>query len=149
MRRVSKACVVGMLFLLSGSLPGSSAAQLHPTPRIVGGQPTDPNEYRWTVAVYPADDPRSLCGGTLVARDWVLTAAHCFYDSDNDRYLDTAPATVRVGSHRRTTGGRLHRVSAIHPHPEYDPDEDVNDILLLKLTESAPAELGAVTLPNE
>lgn len=149
MRRVVKACVVGMLFLFPGSLSGNAAVQLHPTPRIVGGQPTDPNEYRWTVAVYPVDDPRSLCGGTLVARDWVLTAAHCFYDSENARYLDAAPAAVRVGSHRRTTGGRLHRVSAIHPHPEYDPDEDVNDVLLLKLAEAAPAELGAVTLPNE
>lgn len=149
MRRVSEACAAGILFLFLGSLPGNAAARLDPTPRIVGGQPTDPNEYRWTVAVYPVDDPRSLCGGTLVARDWVMTAAHCFYDNENARYLDAAPATIRVGSHRRTTGGRLHRVSGIHPHPEYDPDDDVNDVVLLKLAESAPAELGAVTLPNE
>ena len=125
-----------------------------PAGAIVGGQPTDPVEYRWQVAVHtdtgdPTLNDRTLCGGTLIARTWVMTAAHCVYDGDNSRYVDSSRLTVRVGSHRRVSGGRVIRVSGLHPHPEYDPDLDVNDITLLRLAEPAPAGLGAVALPDE
>lgn len=125
-----------------------------PAGAIVGGQPTDPDEYRWQVAVYtdtgdPVLNDRAMCGGTLIARAWVMTAAHCIYDSDNSRYIDSSRFTVRIGSHQRRSGGRVIRVSGLHPHPEYDPDLDVNDVALLRLAEPAPAGLGTVALPDE
>ena len=140
-------------FLLSGlttaGLPAST-----PAGAIVGGQPTDPDEYRWQVLVFAETgnletDRIGFCGGTLIARDRVMTAAHCLYHSDESRYVGPSEVTVRVGSWRWESGGRVVSVSELHPHPDYDPDLDVNDIALLKLAESAPADLGAVVFPDE
>ena len=124
-----------------------------PAGAIVGGQPTDPDEYRWQVLVFAETGNREtdrigFCGGTLIARDWVMTAAHCL-DRPDGTYIDPSEVTVRVGSWRWESGGRVVPVSELHPHPDYDPDVDVNDIALLKLAESAPADLGAVAFPDE
>nr|CAD7438733.1 unnamed protein product [Timema bartmani] len=43
--------------------------------RIVGGHVTKPNEFPWVVAMYKRG--RFYCGGTLITRRHVLTAAHC------------------------------------------------------------------------
>merc|ERR1711971_940792 len=48
------------------------------TDRIVGGDETEVNEYPWMA---PVADPQEsfFCGSTLVASEWVVSAAHCMY----------------------------------------------------------------------
>ena len=121
-----------------------------PAAAIVGGQTADPGNWRWTVAVdIPDMGPATLCGGALIARGWVMTAAHCFWDDDNSRYVDPSRIRVRAGSHRRTSGGEVIGVSRLHPHPDYDSDDDVFDVALLELATPAPEGLGAVALPDD
>ena len=133
-------------------LPGLIAAGLltaAPAGAIVGGQPADPGDWRWVVAVdLPDIEDIGLCGGALIARGWVMTAAHCVYDSDNSRYVDPSRLRVRVGSYRRGVGGEAIGVSALHPHPSYDSVEDVYDVALLELATPAPEGLGAVAFPD-
>ena len=43
--------------------------------KIVGGVEADEYEYPWQVAMYVSG--RRICGGSLIASDWVMTAAHC------------------------------------------------------------------------
>ena len=101
-------------------------------PYIVGGRPAEPNAFSWQVDL-------GDCGGTLIARDWVLTAAHCVGDGK--------PASVRVGSYE-LGGGQEIEVSAIHIHPEYSDSIDIYDIALLHLATAAPEALGVVALPD-
>jgi Trypsin len=63
-----------------------------PQPRIVGGESTTVEQWPWQVALAcePGSSPqclgdgyqRQFCGGSLVAPDIVVTAAHCVYDDE-------------------------------------------------------------------
>ncbi|XP_030644095.1 ovochymase-2 [Chanos chanos] len=57
--------------------------------RIVNGEPAKPHSWPWQVSMQVWPDSQSsptffhTCGGTLIHKNWVLTAAHCFI-----RYAD-------------------------------------------------------------
>lgn len=68
------------------ALWGASAAAARDSgpERIVGGNPTTIEEWPWQTAIVSegagSGFDRQFCGGSLVAPNVVLSAAHCFYD---------------------------------------------------------------------
>ena len=111
--------------------------------RIVGGQRAAAGAWPWTVAIqtFTVPDYFSFCGGSLVAPDWVLTAAHCVVNSTPDQIV-AAVGMNRIGSGQ---GQRL-TVDRIVVHPRYGFDfahDFAHDIALLHLTQPADAALVA------
>ena len=92
--------------------------------RIVGGSDAGPNEYpTFVLSAGPAK-----CGGTLIHEDIVLTAAHCA-----GAFLDSG---IYIGGILLDgSDGRLVGVSREIPHPSYDQDNDLNDVMLVQLEE--------------
>lgn len=112
-----------------------------PAQAIVGGQDAT-TAYSFMASVQTPDGEH-FCGGSLIDRSWVLTAAHCVV---NDQPADVR---VRVGSLSSTEGGAVSDVEQIIVHSQYEPETNKHDIAVLRLTTpiDAPTVKLATTRP--
>lgn len=111
-------------------------------PRIVGGTPAAFANYPWQVALVRASDAEpsrsQFCGGSLIAPDVVLTAAHCV-DNPVVRKLP-GRLDVVAGTASYAAGGERLSVKAIFIHPQWNATTYDYDFALLKLR--SPARIG-------
>uniref|UniRef100_A0A8C5PUH9 Plasminogen n=1 Tax=Leptobrachium leishanense TaxID=445787 RepID=A0A8C5PUH9_9ANUR len=104
--------------------------------RIVGGCEANPHSWPWQISVR-TNFGMHFCGGTLLDRQWVVTAAHCLERSNR-------PSSYRVylGIHKETgnePSKQIRDVEKLFKGPLN------SDIALLKL--SSPAVLTNEVLP--
>lgn len=132
--------------LAFGSVTGARAEEPTPPapegviidPNIVGGQAADPGEWPWQVALVRTSDyyNSQFCGGSLVAPQWVVTAAHCV-DGETINSIDVVAGIYNLQTH---PGAQKRDVAQIIKHPNYSPSTSNNDIALIKL--STPVTIG-------
>ena len=109
-----------------------------PAPRIVGGAEAEPGAWPWQVALWDMEyDNWWGCGGSLIGRGWVLTAAHCVTS-----YSYVVPANVigaAVGRHNlHSDEGVILGVAEVLVHPQFNYFTGEYDAALLRLEASAP-----------
>uniref|UniRef100_H9GC50 Peptidase S1 domain-containing protein n=1 Tax=Anolis carolinensis TaxID=28377 RepID=H9GC50_ANOCA len=108
-------------------------------PRIVGGESAPDGAWPWQVSIY--EDSGHVCGGSLIASQWVLSAAHCFQKENEKELL--------LGAYQLSNPSpnmKMLQIQQVIPHPDYKGyDGSMGDIALVKL--ASPVNFTDYILP--
>jgi secreted trypsin-like serine protease len=142
------ALVAALVLALVVALPVFAADEEPPgsQPRVVGGKPVPDGKYRFMAALeerFPGEGGelsplQQFCGGSLIDRDHVMTAAHCVGFIGKPRGLPLGNFRVVVGQTvLGSDQGKVRRVEKLRDisiHPRYRPKySNAYDVAVIEL----------------
>ncbi|KAJ2782627.1 hypothetical protein GGI15_002861 [Coemansia interrupta] len=131
--------------------------------RVIGGTDASQGEFPFTAFLMVDEgDQTAFCGGTIIGRQWILTAGHCVVDTSSGghslnvsipinskkkhvhtepkkhplwrKYSTIKPKNIVVGiGNINNAQAAPYRVSKVYAHPDLNLDYFDNDVALLKL----------------
>ncbi|EHH29402.1 Cationic antimicrobial protein CAP37 [Macaca mulatta] len=120
-----------VLALLAGLLVSSRAGS-SPLADIVGGRKARPRQFPFLASIQ--NQGRHFCGGALIHPRFVMSAASCF------RNQNPGTVTVVLGAYdlrrRERRSRQMFSISSMSEN-RYDPQQNLNDLVLLQLDREA------------
>ncbi|XP_044290741.1 kallikrein-14-like [Varanus komodoensis] len=101
--------------------------------RIIGGHecPKHAQPFQVILSNSKKNGPDVQCGGVLIEKDWVLTAAHCDQEGEIHTRMGDYSLRANEGTEQCITSMRK------FPHPNYNATTHDSDIMLIQLCNSA------------
>ncbi len=113
-------------------------------PKIVGGQEAQIGEFPWMVSLQDQYGDH-FCGASLIADNYVLTAAHCVVGASANQ----VKVVLGVHSQQQSPEKQTLEVSRIIRHQQYDDFSLENDIALLQLKQAADQRFTRLQLADQ
>jgi uncharacterized repeat protein (TIGR02543 family) len=140
-QRFFRKVTVLFISLSLGFVPSAYASQSEspedrkgsPTAKIVGGSSINISQAPWQVALIRTNETNNyygrFCGGSVISREWIVTAAHCVDGS-------MAPSDILVLAGETTLSDNALSGTAVKRiviHPEWDTNTNEADVALVQL----------------
>ncbi|CRL05072.1 CLUMA_CG018143, isoform A [Clunio marinus] len=113
-----------LVFVILGIIAEHISEFLAEDTKIVGGKEVEIKNAPFIVALM--SNGRHLCGGSIISKNFILTAAHCTISSKPKEL------TIQSGSSHKGNGD-INYVSHIYNHPQYKEINFDYDFALLKI----------------
>jgi secreted trypsin-like serine protease len=119
---------------------------------VLGGTNADEGTWPWMMALFKktSDGLRYQCGGAVIRRQYLLTAAHCFDEDRNEENYN-----IRVGGYDVSKpvqgdvpGAEEVQMEELIIHPKYERRRFNNDIALIKLSKPIKRTDQQICLPT-
>ncbi|XP_008947142.1 PREDICTED: transmembrane protease serine 7-like [Merops nubicus] len=103
--------------------------------RIVGGADARSGKWPWQASLQMGGHGH-VCGASVISSKWLISAAHCFLDSDSVRYSIPSGWRAYMGLHtinEKSNRVVVRSIKRIIVHPQYDQSISDYDIALLEM----------------
>jgi secreted trypsin-like serine protease len=95
--------------------------------KIIGGSTAVISQYPWQIFLVSGS---YMCGGSIINKDWVITAAHCVQG------ISASSMRIIAGTSTPYSFGTRYNVSQVYVHPGYSSTTLDDDIALLRTSSS-------------
>ncbi|KAH8408834.1 hypothetical protein KR009_001882 [Drosophila setifemur] len=117
--------------------------------RVVGGEDAAKGQFPHQISL--RNGGSHSCGGSIITKNYILTAAHCVTNEDAEGNHIPVPAerlSIRAGTNDRFSGGVLVQVVEVIVHENYGNFD--NDVSLLRLETPLifSSSIQAISLPS-
>ena len=129
MKKMLARCLLFPLVLISAVSWSSVTSTLDSNNRIIGGVQSS-EAYPWMVSIARGSH---FCGGVLIAKDWVLTAAHCL----DDKTAEELTLYIGLENLSQTSSGDTRKADWFLIHPDYNDTLFYSDLAIIKLAQSS------------
>ncbi|XP_068550754.1 ovochymase-2 isoform X2 [Anas acuta] len=109
--------------------------------RIIGGEEAVPYSWPWQVSIQISNE--HICGGAVLAKEWVVTAAHCF--NSKEFYRDLWMVVTGLHDLTEQEYRQKRSVKQYIIHPSFNKTTMDSDIALLQLAK--PLEFNHYVRP--